>query len=240
MLNRFLLCNKIIKAMALAAVAGTFIIGLEEAIGLAAIIFTAFGLSIGGSLIFRDTGFTVKSEEEIKQPPQAKDESKNTDTIYTPNLKNNSPYINYTIGLGLVKIFFFRKNKRKILNLLALYLKKNHLQIISLHFYHSLFKIISQILYLILSIRMKCLQIPFLKKNWCKKKIPKRWRDGDDKVDLGKFNKRKRGKKGKEEKKGWYIEKDETEHKGRECWKLKDENGTRIATLDKNGTILGK
>jgi len=104
MLNRFLLCNKIIKAMALAAVAGTFIIGLEEAIGLAAIIFTAFGLSIGGSLIFRDTGFTVKSEEEIKQPPQAKDESKNTDTIYTPNLKNNSPYINYTIGLGLVKI----------------------------------------------------------------------------------------------------------------------------------------
>lgn len=58
---------------------------------------------------------------------------------------------------------------------------------------------------------MKCLQIPFLKKNRCKKKIPKRLKDGDDKVDLGKFNKRKRGKKGKEEKKGWYIEKDETE-----------------------------
>lgn len=116
MLNRFLLCNKIIKAMALAAVAGTFIIGLEEAIGLAAIIFTAFGLSIGGSLIFRDTGFTVKSEEEIKQPPQAKDESKNTDTIYTPNLKNNSPYINCTIGLGLVKIqekYFFQKKQKK-------------------------------------------------------------------------------------------------------------------------------
>ena len=91
-------------AMALAAGAGTFIIGLEEAIGLAAIIFTAFGFSIRGSSIFRDTGFTVKSEEEIKQLPQVKDESNNTNTIYTPNLKNNSLYINYTIGLGLVKI----------------------------------------------------------------------------------------------------------------------------------------
>ncbi len=40
--------------MALAAGEGTFIIGLEEAIGLAAISFTAFVLSIGGSSIFRD------------------------------------------------------------------------------------------------------------------------------------------------------------------------------------------
>lgn len=115
MLNWILLCNKIIMVMALAAGEGNFIIGLEEAIGLAAISFTSFGISIGGSSIFRDTGFTVKSEEEIRQPPQVKDESKNTNTIYTPNLKNNSPYINYTIGLGLVKIFFLEKTKEKFL-----------------------------------------------------------------------------------------------------------------------------
>ena len=54
---------------------------------------------------------------------------------------------------------------------------------------------------------MKCLQIAPLKKNRCKKKIPKSIKDGDDKVDLGKFNKRKRGKKGKEEKKDDILKK---------------------------------
>ena len=71
------------------------------------------------------------------------------------------------------------------------------------------------------------------------KKIPNYLKTKDGRVDLKKFNKNKRGKKGKSGPKGWWIEKDYAEHNG-SVWKLFNHAGKRIASLWEDGSIRGK
>lgn len=70
------------------------------------------------------------------------------------------------------------------------------------------------------------------------KKIPNSLKKGD-KIDLSKFDKPIRGKKGMKAKNGWWIEKDMANH-GKRVWKLFDKSGKRIASLGKDGSILAK
>lgn len=69
--------------------------------------------------------------------------------------------------------------------------------------------------------------------------IPSRLKKDGKTVDLGKFNKKVRGRTAYEEDGGWTIEKDTAGHGGRK-WKLKKPNGDRVASLDEDGKILGK
>jgi len=59
-----------------------------------------------------------------------------------------------------------------------------------------------------------------------------------DMVDLAKFD-RKVGDNKFKGPKGWTKSKDETSHKG-EAWKLFNRKGDRVATVDRDGRILGK
>lgn len=71
--------------------------------------------------------------------------------------------------------------------------------------------------------------------------IPKRLLKNGNTVDLSKFNQKIRGKVAYKEDGGWYIEKDETKHRGSK-WKLKNPNkrgDERVASLDENGRIVG-
>ena len=76
------------------------------------------------------------------------------------------------------------------------------------------------------------------------KKIPKRLRINGGKyvnIDLFKKNGRKiKRKKAYKEKDGWIIDKDKANHgkQGKEQWKLKNEDGDKIATLGEDGKIL--
>ena len=57
--------------------------------------------------------------------------------------------------------------------------------------------------------------------------------------NLGKFKNKVKGKTSYKEEGGWAIDKDTAGHGGRK-WKLKDKKGNRIASLGKNGEVLGK
>ena len=76
------------------------------------------------------------------------------------------------------------------------------------------------------------------------KKIPKRLRkNGGNYVDIDLFRKngqKIKRKKAYKEKVGWVIDKDKGGHgqQGKEQWKLKNEDGDRIATLGEDGKIL--
>ena len=76
------------------------------------------------------------------------------------------------------------------------------------------------------------------------KKIPKRLRkNGGNYVDIDLFRKygqKIKGKKAYKEKDGWVIDADKGRHgqQGKEQWKLKNEDGDRIATLGEDGKIL--
>ena len=72
-----------------------------------------------------------------------------------------------------------------------------------------------------------------------KQKIPERLKNKKGEVDLGKFKQKVKGKTAYKEKGGWTIEKDTAQHGGRK-WKLKDNSGRRVASLDENGKVLGK
>ncbi|QSZ27678.1 hypothetical protein ACETAC_01880 [Aceticella autotrophica] len=69
--------------------------------------------------------------------------------------------------------------------------------------------------------------------------IPNRLKKDGNTVDLGKFNKKVKGKEAYKEDGGWYIEKDTAGHGGSK-WKLKDRKGNRVASLDEKGKILRK
>ncbi|QDX92000.1 hypothetical protein C2W64_01038 [Brevibacillus laterosporus] len=78
--------------------------------------------------------------------------------------------------------------------------------------------------------------------------IPKKLKKKDDKysVDLGKFTDKVKNKGWlKDPKTGWFLEKtkgtggDKVGHKG-DVWKLNDSDGNRIASLTKEGKIVGK
>lgn len=69
--------------------------------------------------------------------------------------------------------------------------------------------------------------------------IPKRLRKKNGDVNLGKFKNKVKGKTSYKEEGGWAIDKDTAGHGGRK-WKLKDKKGNRIASLGKNGEVLGK
>ena len=72
--------------------------------------------------------------------------------------------------------------------------------------------------------------------------VPTRLLDKDGNIDLSLFKINVKHSSGKKEKKGWSIEDDTTEEGhgwGKEL-KLKDENGNRVASLDKNGKIVAK
>ncbi|WP_128080327.1 RHS repeat domain-containing protein [Listeria fleischmannii] len=70
--------------------------------------------------------------------------------------------------------------------------------------------------------------------------IPSSLRKGNgDYVDVGKFNRKLKGKVGYKAKNGWTIEKDHDGHKG-SSWKVKDKNGKRKASIKSNGKIVGK
>lgn len=69
--------------------------------------------------------------------------------------------------------------------------------------------------------------------------IPKRLRKKNGDVNLGKFKNKVKGKTSYKEEGGWAIDKDTAGHGGRK-WKLKDKKGDRIASLGKNGEVLGK
>ena len=59
------------------------------------------------------------------------------------------------------------------------------------------------------------LEIHFAKEaEEAKKEIPKRLKDKDGNVDIGKFNKNVKGKSAKEEEEGWQIERDNAGHGG--------------------------
>ncbi|KYH28615.1 hypothetical protein [Clostridium colicanis] len=72
-----------------------------------------------------------------------------------------------------------------------------------------------------------------------KQKIPERLKNKKGEVDLGKFKQKVKGKTAYKEKGGWTIEKDTAQHGGIK-WKLKDNSGRRVASLDENGKVLGK
>lgn len=72
-----------------------------------------------------------------------------------------------------------------------------------------------------------------------KKKIPTRLKRKKGNVDLGKFDRKVKNKTEYKEKGGWSISKDRDGHRGSE-WKLKDTKGKRVASLDKNGYVVGK
>lgn len=69
--------------------------------------------------------------------------------------------------------------------------------------------------------------------------IPNRLKKPNGNVDTGLFNKKVRGSSDLEEKKGWRISKDRDGHKGSE-WKVKNKSGKRVASIDKNGKVVGK
>ena len=69
--------------------------------------------------------------------------------------------------------------------------------------------------------------------------IPKRLRKKNGDVNLGKFKNKVKGKTSYKEEGGWAIDKDTAGHGGRK-WKLKNKKGNRIASLGKNGEVLGK
>ena len=82
------------------------------------------------------------------------------------------------------------------------------------------------------------LQIYFAKKaEEAKKHIDKDLLDENGNVDLGKFDKNVKNSGKKMAKGGWTIEKDYSQHGGSK-WKLKNEKGERIASLDENGKVL--
>lgn len=70
-----------------------------------------------------------------------------------------------------------------------------------------------------------------------KNKIPSRLKNASGNVVLSKFNRNKNGNK--YEPKGWYISRDRSGHKGG-VWKLFNKSGSRIATLDGSGKVVGK
>lgn len=70
-----------------------------------------------------------------------------------------------------------------------------------------------------------------------KASIPKRLKDKNGDVDLGKFNQKVKGKTAYKESGGWEIDKDTSGHGGRK-WKLKNKAGERVASLDENGKVI--
>lgn len=70
-----------------------------------------------------------------------------------------------------------------------------------------------------------------------KNKIPSRLKNASGNVVLSKFNRNKNGNK--YEPKGWYVSRDRSGHKGG-VWKLFNKSGSRIATLDGGGKVVGK
>ncbi|MEK4496573.1 MULTISPECIES: hypothetical protein [Ureibacillus] len=72
------------------------------------------------------------------------------------------------------------------------------------------------------------------------KAIPKKLLNNDGYVDLGKFTDKVNGKTAyKDPKTGWQIDKDTAGHGGRK-WKLKDNKGNTVASLDEKGKILNR
>ncbi|MFB7157904.1 hypothetical protein [Lysinibacillus sp. NPDC056232] len=70
--------------------------------------------------------------------------------------------------------------------------------------------------------------------------IPKKILDSDGSIDMGKFSQKVGGKTAyKDPKTGWEIDKDTAGHGGRK-WKLKDDKGNRVASLDEKGRIISK
>lgn len=72
-----------------------------------------------------------------------------------------------------------------------------------------------------------------------KAKIPTRIRDENGNVNLGAFDKRVNGRKAYKEKGGWTIDKDKAGHRDKK-WKLKNEHGKRVASLDENGRVVSE
>lgn len=70
-----------------------------------------------------------------------------------------------------------------------------------------------------------------------KRKIPNRLKDQNGNVDLGKFKTKLKNRQTYREKSGWEIDKDTSRHGGRK-WKLNDDKGGRVASLDENGKVL--
>ncbi|MET4562693.1 hypothetical protein ABIA69_003884 [Lysinibacillus parviboronicapiens] len=72
------------------------------------------------------------------------------------------------------------------------------------------------------------------------KAIPKKILDSDDCIDMGKFTDKVKGRTAyKDPKTGWEIDKDTAGHGGRK-WKLKNDKGDRVASLDEKGKIISK
>ena len=70
--------------------------------------------------------------------------------------------------------------------------------------------------------------------------IPKKILDSDGSIDMGKFSQKVGGKTAyKDPKTGWEIDKDTAGHGGIK-WKLKDDKGNRVASLDEKGRIISK
>jgi len=70
--------------------------------------------------------------------------------------------------------------------------------------------------------------------------IPKKILDSDGSIDMGKFSQKVSGRTAyKDPKTGWEIDKDNAGHGGRK-WKIKDDKGNRVASLDEKGRIISK
>ena len=70
--------------------------------------------------------------------------------------------------------------------------------------------------------------------------VPKRLLRKDGTIDISLFGINIKHTSGKKEKGGWSIEEDTGKHGWGKELKLKDENGNRVASLDKNGRIVTK
>lgn len=68
--------------------------------------------------------------------------------------------------------------------------------------------------------------------------IPSSLRKSNGDVDLGKFTKKQKGRQEWKAGNGWSIDKDTAGHGGKK-WKLKNKQGKRVASLGKNGEVLG-
>ena len=229
----------------------------SEIVDLAILALSEFAISMGFAYILKDSGLTVTPIEEKPNDnsKMIEDIPKNPSPTY-PEHKNNPYFFDYTlssdIGIyaneNLGDIHFFSDKAKEILVNSGFIVTKKVFNVPEPEILptnkdiphttpHAIDQsnpnVFTQPIFIPAD---KNIQITFAKKPG---KIPERIKKDENHIDISKkvFNKNKKHKKGREEKGGWYIEKDDTQH-GESKWKLKDPDGNVIASLGEDGKIL--
>ena len=229
----------------------------SEILDLAILALSEFAISMGFAYILKDSGFTVTPLEEKPNDnsKMIEDIPKNRSPTYQ-EYKNNPYYFDYTLSSNTIiygnenlgDIHFFSDKAREILETSGFIVTKKVFNVPEPKIFptyndmpqvspHAIAlpnpNVFTQPIFIPAD---KNIQITFAKKPG---KIPERIKKDENHIDISDkvFNKNKKHKKGREEKGGWYIEKDDTEHGGSK-WKLKDPDGNVIASLGEDGKIL--